>query len=144
MGYTHYWHRKQAEIPLDLWQLAVKKIAAVVEAGSSRAEVVVMSDEALMLDGTCESFYLQRCYKHRPHETREFREAFGMRSFCKTSHGAYDPIVVACLVIFAGILKGHEVGFTWSSDGTWPGAHVAGLELAGISIADAAKPQEVE
>lgn len=55
----------------------------------------------------------------------------GCFAFCKTRGDLYDPLVVACLVILADIIRDPKL-FRWSSDGDL-GDHYEGFKLAGIN-----------
>lgn len=134
MGYTHYWDREKTEIPLKLWRKALARIRPIVEAAGGMLQDVKLSDDAVFFNGTCETFYVQRVFE------ATYPSQEGCFAFCKTRADAYDPVVVACLVILAQELKGSGVGFTWDTDGNWPAEHRDGLELAGISAADAVAP----
>ena len=128
MGFTHYWSRGQAEIPLDLWQQALAKIRPIVAQNKALLSDIEVSDERIFFNGCYETFHVERVLSP---------EAF---TFCKTAQKPYDPVVVACLVILATTLKGDDCGFAWSSDGRWPKEHATGLELSGIPLADAVGP----
>jgi len=137
MGYTHYWERKLPEIPQDLWNLAIKRIRPIVEKHSSLLSDVVLSEQSLFFNGCHETFHIPRVATPANDATRDLGN---MWAFCKTAGKAYDPVVVACLVILATTLKGEPVGFTWSSDGTWPSEHAVGLEVSGIPRKEAVGP----
>jgi hypothetical protein len=137
MGYTHYWNRDQKTIPQALWNKALEKIRPIVAKHAGLLSDVEVSDSAIFFNGCYETFHIPRVATPANDATRDLGN---MWAFCKTAGKAYDPVVVACLVILATTLKGQPVGFTWSSDGTWPQEHAVGLEVSGIPRKEAVGP----
>ena len=138
MGYTHYWDRKKPDIPLTLWHRAVEQIRPIIEANKGVLSDIDISDEWIFFNGQCETFIVQRCFKSDYPQMREG----GHFDFCKTRQREYDPVVVACLLIFDYVLADDPVGFHWNSDGDWPQEHAGGIELAGIPFDDMKGPRD--
>ena len=126
MGYTHYWTRTQKEIPQEKWDAAIDMIRPIIEKHRILLRDVDVTESEIFFNGTCETFYMQRIEEPREWMAAEDCPFF---SFCKTRHDPYDKVVVACLVILATVLRDDPCGFSWSSDGTWPHEHDAGLDL---------------
>jgi len=137
MGYTHYWSRDKAEIPLPLWRKAIAKIRPILEQNAEILEDVEVTDSVVFFNGQCETFVMPRIATPGCDETRTLGN---MGDFCKTAERDYDPVVVACLVILTSTLKGTPVGFTWASDGKWPKDHESGLKLSGLPALEAVGP----
>lgn len=129
MGYTHYWNRDQAEIPLNKWQQAIEQIRPIIKANTEALELrdIELSDETIFFNGQYETFVVER--------------RTGGFGFCKTAHKPYDAAVIACLLILDHALSGDPVGFEWSSDGRWPQEHASGIELSGLPQDDLRGPQ---
>lgn len=129
MGYTHYWTRKQDEIPLPLWREFVRRFKPIVEARLSACKVneFVADDDEVLIQATYETFHIGRVERPR------FEEHF---SFCKTALHPYDQLVVAGLILLATITKDDPCAFTWSSDGGSK-AHVDALPITGVPEAGA-------
>jgi hypothetical protein len=133
MGYTHYWNRDKPEIPLHKWQKALEQIRPLIERGESSVGLsdVELSDDLIFFNGQHETFVMPRVARESCEATRDLGT---MWAFCKTAMKAYDPVVVACLLILDHVLKGDSVGFSWSSDGNWPKDHAGGIELSGLDF----------
>lgn len=130
MGYTHYWTRKQAEIPLDKWLTFVERLVPILKEHAGLIEDLKIDHDVVFFNGACETFVLER------NEAPKSYGDGGWFSFCKTRQDEYDKLVVAALILCASALKGDPVGFTWSSDGG-PGDHAEGLALTGLRVRDA-------
>ena len=139
MGYTHYWNRKKADIPLSLWQRAIEQIRPIIESNRKILSDIEMSDDRIFFNGQHETFVVQRCYEPPYSAAEKFPDHF---SFCKTAAKEYDPVVVACLLIFDYVLADDPVGFRWSSDGDWPQEHNMGIELCGVPFENLRGPSE--
>jgi len=90
---------------------------------------ITLSDSLIFFNGQHETFVMPRVANEGCEATRDLGN---MWAFCKTAAKRYDPVVVACLLILDHVLSGDSVGFSWSSDGTWPKEHSEGIELSGI------------
>lgn len=134
IGYTHYWGRKQDEIPLDKWREIRSKIEPILAAHASILDEVELTDERLWFNGVGEDAY-ETFVLDRAAPARAF-------NFCKTAMLPYDPVVVACLIVIASVLKGHEVKFRWDTDGSWPDDHQDGIAICGIPWNDVQGPTD--
>ena len=132
MGYTHYWERKQAEIPLNKWQQAIERIRPIIEANTAALGLtdIEVTDDVIFFNGQHETFVVRRVLGP------------GQYTFCKTAHKRYDAAVIACLLILDYTLAGEPVGFQWSSDGNWPEEHASGIELSGLPQDDLRGPRK--
>jgi hypothetical protein len=130
VGYTHYWTRKQDEIPLPLWQEFVRRFKPIMEGRLTAGKVneFVIDDNEVLIQATYETFHIARI--ERPKFDREHF------SFCKTALHPYDKLVVAALILLATITKDDPCAFTWSSDGKTE-AHTEALPLTGLTETEA-------
>ncbi len=102
-----------------------------MESGDYGLSDIELSDDLILFNGQHETFVMIRAARESCEETRDLGTTFG---FCKTAAKRYDPVVVACLLILDHVLAGDPVGFSWSSDGTWPKEHADGIELSGLEF----------
>jgi hypothetical protein len=118
MGFTHYWTRRQDEIPLPLWQEFTSRLRSILDARSDLLSDVEVTDEVVFFNGCHETFVVERVTGSR-------------FELCKTAQKPYDPVVVAALVLLATITKDDPCGFSWSSDGR-ADEHEEGVKLSGL------------
>ena len=130
MGYTHYWTRKEDEIPLTKWKKFIRRFGPIVKAHKAILQDIELTDEMVFFNGAHETFVVERIAC--PKEWLNGKHF----SFCKTAAKDYDPVVVAGLILLATILKGDPVGFSWSSDGR-RNEHDNGLALTGLTREEA-------
>lgn len=139
MGYTHYWHRDEIEIPVPLWDQILVRLTPLIEENATRLGIrdIQIDDDMVFFNGQCETFVVTRVF----HGSIFNGVCF---DFCKTRQEAYDPLVIACLLIITDVLKDSTVGFGWGSDGEFPHDHLSGIELAGMTRETAPPPEELD
>lgn len=104
MGYTHYWgNENNAEIDQSKWNQSIAEAQRLVAALANEYQLAdVDVKNGIWFNGYCETFSMpQTCT-----EVAAF-------DFCKTNHGVYDDVVVACLCLLA------ESGLSVRSDGDY-------------------------
>ena len=134
MGYTHYWTVSKPFDDLD-WGAALAMTKAIIGRAKKAGVEVAGWDgegkpqvgaEKISFNGKADDSF----------ETFTIERGVSEFEFCKTGHRDYDAVVVAVLMVLAGLPNSP---LSWRSDGDSE-EHEAGRKLAnGFLIAEASK-----